>query len=671
MARLIVKLNSAVISEIELESGQQYIAGRALDAQIVLPAKRGISRHHLKFFEQNDTWVCEALSKFVPIQCGTESLEIIELNQSKTFSVPPFEFSFEPAVQKQTQEPVSSQSEGESSSPSADKAALRLPAPTDSSGFTDEDTTPRFGGGSDATIAGPGLQNLVPYIRISYPNSTEDEVLKLEGHLWVAGRDSSSEIPIESSHASRKHFELTRTNEGFYIVDLGSSNGTRVNGQLIPPHEPYRVDSGDEISIMNVTLEFEIRDTRFENRLNNLPVLSAVNPYLTMPPPEWAQQPMMIPGAVYESAGYPPQPKTKWEQYSKFLRNKNGKLNFVRVILAGLAPVVVMLAAMPDTKRKPASVSDKNKSPAYENLTKEQQSTIKDSFSLAKTLYVQGKYALCVAELAKVHDLVPQYENSKELQSFCEQGLELVRRQQDQERKRKEREALERQIANYVENCKNNLDPNASVDETRVCLADAMVLSPEHPGVVAMIHAAQQRQEEKKFLEARQKEQDEKAESGERHYQRVKRIAEGESLLKAIDAYEKFLSTSYPRIEDEKAKARRELASLKNELNTKVGFLLDQCKTLAAKDLYRDAYISCDKALEVDPRNAAAKDTRSRMESNLRKVMKVIYQDSVLEESLGNVDSAKEKWRRIVEQDLENGEYARKAKSKLRKYEGF
>jgi hypothetical protein len=48
--------------------------------------------------------------------------------------------------------------------------------------------------------------------------------------------------------------------------------------------------------------------------------------------------------------------------------------------------------------------------------------------------------------------------------------------------------------------------------------------------------------------------------------------------------------------------------------------------------------------------------------------MKTIYQDSVLEESLGNVDSAKEKWKKIIQEDLSFDDYTTKAKLKLQKY---
>ncbi len=48
--------------------------------------------------------------------------------------------------------------------------------------------------------------------------------------------------------------------------------------------------------------------------------------------------------------------------------------------------------------------------------------------------------------------------------------------------------------------------------------------------------------------------------------------------------------------------------------------------------------------------------------------MKAIYEDSVLEESLGNVDSAKEKWKKIMKEDLETDDYFKKSKVLLRKY---
>src|SRR4051812_37828708 len=96
MAKLTVKLHGEEVVSIQLESGNEYIAGRAPNAQIRLDTQRGISRQHLKFVERDGVWVCESLSKFVHIQRGSESMDVIELTEACEFSVSPFEFVFEP-----------------------------------------------------------------------------------------------------------------------------------------------------------------------------------------------------------------------------------------------------------------------------------------------------------------------------------------------------------------------------------------------------------------------------------------------------------------------------------------------------------------------------------------------------------------------------------------------
>jgi hypothetical protein len=48
--------------------------------------------------------------------------------------------------------------------------------------------------------------------------------------------------------------------------------------------------------------------------------------------------------------------------------------------------------------------------------------------------------------------------------------------------------------------------------------------------------------------------------------------------------------------------------------------------------------------------------------------MKALYSDSVLEENLGNIESAKVKWKEILENDIDTGDYYKKAKSKMKKY---
>lgn len=676
MAIVTVKLHGEEVLKLTLESGMEYVAGRAADAAIPLKNERGISRHHFKFVERNGLWIAQSLSKFIHLQRAGESVEIVELNENLIFSVPPYEFHFEleaAAVVTEAQAPAPTANPAQPESPSENAYLI----PQVNRGVllnSSEPTGSRVN--NEATAA--GVSTLVPYFRISYPNTADDEVLKLEGNIWVAGRDADCEIPIDSAHVSRKHFELARSQEGFFVTDLGSSNGTKLNGNRIPPHEPTRLESGDELRVMNVIMLFEIRDSHFNMRVDNLPV-PAFDPMFAALPQAHAHAQAPVPWPT----GYPDAPteyRSKqleeipegWERLKpKNLKKMDWRKNKVRVALIVLIPLVLILAVMPDKKKEDSQRGPaKEGSVVFESLTAEQKSVVKDSFNLARNLYVQGKYELCLTELAKVHQMIPQFENSKELQSFCEQGRELVKRQRDLEYKERERAMIEQQITGHVEGCKAKLKKNSTVEDTRQCLAEAIELAPEHHMITAMIHSAQIRDEERQFLAQQKEEQERKTESGKAHFRKVKSIAKSGNLAKAIVEYEKFLDTYYPRIDSEKAVARRDLANLKRELKTKVDAALKECKDLRAKQQFKDGYIACTKALDEDPKSAEAKEHREHMLGELRRIMKNIYEDSVLEESLGNVDSAKEKWKKIIKEDLESGDYAIKAKSKLQKYGG-
>ncbi len=660
MARLLVKLRGVELSRITLERGVEYIAGRAQEAQIQLADERGISRQHLKFCERDGAWVCESLSRFALIHRGGETCEVLRLDESCSFSVLPYEFHFEVTADAQTG--VENPRAQTNSLPTAFTAV-----PTDANHeFSDlgtaEGDTPQPHGNHEATMAG-AVSHLVPYLRVSLPPSIHEDLLKLEGHLWVAGREVNCEIHIESSQISRKHFELVRTREGFFICDLGSSNGTKVNGRMIVPNEQTRLSSGDTIVIKNITMTFEIRDTSFAQRLESLPV-PAVQ---TEPQPESHPSRQGL-----EPYAHHPHLPTYMDELPPLLSQKYlAKKFLVRALLVSLILIVATVSMLPNTAKPPTErvpAANGNTSQSFDKLTLEQRSAIKDAFSLAKNLYTQGKYELCLAELAKVEELVPQYETSKELRGFCEQGRELVKRQHDLERKERERAMIEQQINGVVENCKITLKESGNIDEIRQCLAPAMELDPEHHLIVEMIHTAQMRAEELKFIDTQRQALNAKTRAGHNHYNKAHQLAKSGKLGPAVSEFERFINTPYPQTEELKGTAKREITSLKTQLKVKVNSLLDQCKSLAGKNQYKDAYRTCDKALAEDGSNDVAKEMRRQMLMKLKRELKGIYEDSILEESMGNVDTAKEKWKLLVKDDLKDGEYAQKARLKLQKY---
>ncbi len=58
---------------------------------------------------------------------------------------------------------------------------------------------------------------------------------------------------------SRRHCRLFRQGEQFFVEDLASTNGTRVNGQVIPPNQPRPIKDGDILELGLLRLTFKIR----------------------------------------------------------------------------------------------------------------------------------------------------------------------------------------------------------------------------------------------------------------------------------------------------------------------------------------------------------------------------------------------------------------------------
>ncbi len=60
-------------------------------------------------------------------------------------------------------------------------------------------------------------------------------------------------------YISRRHGQVVRARNGYFIVDLGSSNGTFVNDRLLPAHKPRLLRNGDKITVGEVVIQFLLR----------------------------------------------------------------------------------------------------------------------------------------------------------------------------------------------------------------------------------------------------------------------------------------------------------------------------------------------------------------------------------------------------------------------------
>ncbi|MEW5865413.1 MAG: FHA domain-containing protein [Bacillota bacterium] len=108
--------------------------------------------------------------------------------------------------------------------------------------------TPAYEGREDTRLktgeleleAGPG--GLAPSERFSL------------GVRTVLGRAAESDVVIDDPYVSARHAEVTRTGAGYKLRDLGSTNGTYVNGRRVLGERVLR--PGDRVRLGDTILKF-------------------------------------------------------------------------------------------------------------------------------------------------------------------------------------------------------------------------------------------------------------------------------------------------------------------------------------------------------------------------------------------------------------------------------
>jgi len=133
------------------------------------------------------------------------------------------------------------------------------PAPTSTAAFV------QTRGMREAYVPSPstGADRLGPGQITLLVEGTPQPVL-LEGRPeYILGREGSEQVTPDlnlnpygarEKGVSRVHAALRRDRSQVLLIDLGSTNGTRLNGKTLAAHQPIRVENGDEIRLGRLML---------------------------------------------------------------------------------------------------------------------------------------------------------------------------------------------------------------------------------------------------------------------------------------------------------------------------------------------------------------------------------------------------------------------------------
>lgn len=670
MSRLKLFLHGAEVKEIALESGREYTFGRGSNCDVQLEEQPGLSRQHFRLVEENGQWTMQVTSKFGHVMHAGQPVQSLPLEQGSVFKLAGYDFRFfdqadenqvslENAEENQEAFPMAV---GEGSSPNL--PALRSDAP--------------FEGNDEATKIASSQQG-VPYLRVVLPSGRED-VIKLDGRRFIAGREEGSQIPLDDRKASRRQFEISVSPQGTFVRDLGSSNGTLLNGMPLAPDELKPIRSGDVIQVGNLTAHFEVRDPHFEKRL-------------MVVPPEVRQAPLVVAQPQYEMINYPvpagPGGAVRvdggYQQFPGYelpgamaadpaAIEKQKKKRFYMIlvgvlVVGGLFYYLFGETAPPPKKpSKTLAIND-----AFGRLGPQAQQQVKELYILAKNQFMLGKGALAAEQLRRLHEILPEgYENSlamaEEVRAQEEQRQNALMVQEEMKRV----EENKRIVENNLRNCEPIANRTMNEQEVRACLKDTYDRDPANPVAQSYIERVQRRVQEKEAKQANARDYAQRVARGRALYDKAVSIEQkGINPFAAMDAYKKHIASSFPDPEGLKAKSQSAIDAIQSRLSASIEQYLKAADEAYANQRYKEALTNIKKAKNIDPKNSRAAQLNANISRELTVKLREIYEDAVIYEGLGKLEEAKSEWRKIMELDHPDGEYYKRAKNKMKNYGGF
>jgi len=627
MALLKVFHKGALVSNFSLDGLRECKVGRDPSADINLQNDEAVSRHHLNIKWIDSGWVVECVAKSQLLFKDGNQISSFRLSSGDRFQIPGYEFEY---ISDDDPNAVSS-----SKIKSEDRTAIGLL---------------------------PSIPTLVKYDS----NGQVIETITMNGSAWIVGRDTKNSIFIDHPKLSRKHFEIVRKEGRFYIRDLGSANGTFVNGKSVAQNDFTNLYSGDEISVFDLKLRFVLRDASFEDRVHQ-----AQNFLSSFDANHGSEYPKVGDDQIFQTREeLGAQTKSNSNDVDSVAKAKK-KLTPIRaaiVLLVVLASVLYFL--LNDTKQGSNSADSGKILSPFDKLTSEQQATVKQLYQSAQNFLQQGKYELARQEIIKLHQIIPYYEDSKQIEETANQGIAMLQERERLEAEAKEREIIQEKIKSQIAKCRAILNPKIEIFEMDLCLAPVLEFDPTHPEILALKAEVQRLVEERAIKEAEKRRFIEKAERLKRMFDEAQMYDQKQEWLKAIAGYDKVVTSNLPDPNKLKPRAKSRSEELQQMLLVKQSELEQKADEAYKRGDLKTAIKIIREGILINAENQIILGKHEEWMSELRKSMMPIYQDSILEESVGELESAKLKWQKIHDLSLPGEDYYEKAKVKLKKY-GF
>ncbi|MBI3019529.1 MAG: FHA domain-containing protein [Deltaproteobacteria bacterium] len=460
-------------------------------------------------------------------------------------------------------------------------------------------------------------------IKSPHPEKTQ-RLYSLKGPM-ILGRKESADIALDDPKLSRHHAQIYTDGKYYYIKDLNSTNGTKVNGEVIKEKRIYQKDS------------IEIGDCHFEFNV-----------------------PSLIPYRK-EKATSSPRFSLRFSKMISFVKT----IFFATLILFSLILLYTSATRPFKTIRTPQSIS----------VSSDQaQSRVRLFYEIASQAYTEADYEKArhfVQEARNLDTKRWESERLDRLDQSIDQALVLKQVYLEKQKSREEKYKILSQVQFYFDVAQKFVEMG-ELDRAVITYQEALMTDPDNEEIKKAILnidqlkskpvASQKVSEKLSTLEIYQQ--------VESFMKKAKKLLEEENYIGAIESYQKALQIAKQH-NFQVTKVAAPLMEAINEFKSKTKALWVEVDTLSQAQKYNEAKEKVIQLLKINPNFEPASLKLKEFNSLLEKQAKHLYSQAVMYEALPDIEAAKEKWESILSLLTPEDSYYQKAQKKLTYYASF
>ncbi len=453
------------------------------------------------------------------------------------------------------------------------------------------------------------------------PDKTQ-RLYSLKGPM-ILGRKESADIALDDPKLSRHHAQIYTDGKYYYIKDLNSTNGTKVNGEVI---KEKRIRQKDII---------EIGDCRFEFNV-----------------------PALVPPRKEKTTSSSP-----FSRLFTFVK----ALFFVTLILFSLVLIYYSATRPFKTVRAPQSISSVTPEPASKNRARL-------FYEIASQAYTDTDYEKAKHFIQEARNLDTrrwEAERLDQLDRAIDQALVLKKTYLEKQKSREEKDKVLSQVQFYFDIAHKFIEAG-ELDRAVITYQEALMVDPDNEEIKKAIldvdHlkskpvVSQKVSEKKSTLEIYKQ--------VEGFTNKAKKFLEEENYMGAIESYQKALQIAKQH-NFQVTKIAAPLMEAINEFKSKTKDLWVDVDTLFQAKKYNEAKEKVTQLLKINPYFEPASLKLKELNVLLEKQAQHLYSQAVMYEALPDIEAAKEKWESILSLLTPEDRYYQRAQKKLTQYASF